>query len=661
MIPAKGHHFVDGECTECGEKDPAHIHSYKEEITKEATCTEEGEKTFTCGCGDSYTEVIPTKGHSYIDGECEHCGEKDPDYHKHNYTEEITKEPTCTEEGEKTCTCECGDSYTEKIPMTEHHYGDDDKCTECGQYNPNHVHKWEAYQYTIEPELTNSMLTGSGTATASYATKWYRSSSLAEYDNYYCRNVHFGRYYIADLRATFNINLPEDYEGTFDYQYYYSVARNTTSGASAQLQVNNSYVYQNIDGSVTGTNSVLKTVPLNAGENTFVADFYTYNKNSTNQGLSTSQYSNATLRMYKMVLYDGSEYHICDACGEKEVHHFVGGICIECGWHEGDHTHHYVDGFCDKCGKDETQYTLRIDSPSFLNEVEGISSNTQYIRNGDVFELPEKTDDAFDLSGYSIAKAVKNISLCSTNLAASGAIYVLDIGTRGWDTQLTDLDEFGLTVAEVSASKPYMGTSEPTDYCWKQTAVSDTIIVENPSVYVFTLREREKCANFHDTAQQVSGTLTLQDITNNKSYNLKLLAASSAQKAYDYDNVKIRCINKTVSSTSGTGTYDRTYDKTYMIYLNPGEYKLSMSGTAGNGYPQTGESIYSAYISSPLGSTSTLAAPVINNVKHTASGGTLYELIPIENGQEFDYSTMYTNETSTDIYLISNWTAKTTE
>lgn len=657
-IPATGHNFIDGECEHCGEKDPDHHeHDYKEEITKEPTCTEAGEKTYTCDCGDSYTEEIPATGHNFVDGECEHCGEKDPDYHKHNYTEEITKEATCTEEGEKTYTCDCGDSYTEKISMTEHHYGDDDKCTECGQTNPNHVHDYEPYKVIVSPTDVTSY---SGSTGGSNTTKWYLKNSTDEYDEYYCADVHYGYWYKGNLTLTCNLILPEDYEGTFDYPYYYSAYRNSTDSTykfCAELYINDNAVYKNIEGKATGSASSTETVSLSAGINTFAAKFVAYNNYNKSTTYDTSKKSNATVRLYKATLYDGSEYHICNACGEKEVHHFVDGVCIECGWHEGDHTHHYVDGVCDKCGKSETQYTLKIDYPDFLNEVEGISSNTQYIQDGDVFELPEKTDDAFDLSGYSIAKAVKNISLCSSNYNTNDAIYVRNIGKCGLDAPLTTLDEFGLTVAEVSASQPWRGTSVPTDYGWKQTAVSDTIVIEKPCVYVFSVNEHQKCDNIYEASMQVSGSLVLEDITNSKSYTLTSLAAST-QKTYDYDNVKIRCISKTVSNTSSTGKYDRTYKKTYMIYLNPGEYRLTASGSAGNGQTQTGSCIYSATISSPLGSTSTLEAPVINNVKHTAVGGTLYELIPIENGQEFDFSTMYTNENSTDIYLISNWTAK---
>ncbi len=147
-----------------------HKHNYVETITKEPTCTETGEKTYTCDCGDSYTEEIPAKGHHFEDGECTDCGEKDSDYHKHNYVETITKEPTCTEKGKKTFTCSCGDSYTEEIAAKGHHFEDgtcsicggkcthnfvngtcticghthnyvDGKC-ECGAIDPNHTHNY---------------------------------------------------------------------------------------------------------------------------------------------------------------------------------------------------------------------------------------------------------------------------------------------------------------------------------------------------------------------------------------------------------------------------------------------------------------------------------------------------------------------------------------
>ena len=48
-------------------------------VSKEATCTEAGVKTFTCSCGATYTEDIPAKGHNYNNGVCSNCGDKQPE------------------------------------------------------------------------------------------------------------------------------------------------------------------------------------------------------------------------------------------------------------------------------------------------------------------------------------------------------------------------------------------------------------------------------------------------------------------------------------------------------------------------------------------------------------------------------------------------------
>lgn len=42
-----------------------HEHTYTETITTEATCEADGEATYTCECGDTYTEAIATQGHVF--------------------------------------------------------------------------------------------------------------------------------------------------------------------------------------------------------------------------------------------------------------------------------------------------------------------------------------------------------------------------------------------------------------------------------------------------------------------------------------------------------------------------------------------------------------------------------------------------------------------
>ncbi|MCM1392938.1 MAG: fibronectin type III domain-containing protein [Ruminococcus sp.] len=43
----------------------SHTHSYTSTITKAATCTSTGVKTYKCSCGNSYTETIPVTSHNY--------------------------------------------------------------------------------------------------------------------------------------------------------------------------------------------------------------------------------------------------------------------------------------------------------------------------------------------------------------------------------------------------------------------------------------------------------------------------------------------------------------------------------------------------------------------------------------------------------------------
>lgn len=114
----------------------AMVHKYTATVTN-PTCTEPGYTTYTCTCGDSYTEPIAATGHDYtvkvIEPTCTEagatvytcaCGDS---YSEpiaatgHDYTVKVV-EPTCTEEGSTTYTCACGHSYSESIPTIGHDY-----------------------------------------------------------------------------------------------------------------------------------------------------------------------------------------------------------------------------------------------------------------------------------------------------------------------------------------------------------------------------------------------------------------------------------------------------------------------------------------------------------------------------------------------------------
>ena len=109
-------------CSRCDhkvaqEEVPATGHRYEAVVTA-PTCTEAGYTTYTCVCGDTYT-----------DDEVEALG--------HNYVEIVTA-PTCTEAGYTTYTCpECGDYYIKSLVNALGHNFVDGECTECGEKDPS--------------------------------------------------------------------------------------------------------------------------------------------------------------------------------------------------------------------------------------------------------------------------------------------------------------------------------------------------------------------------------------------------------------------------------------------------------------------------------------------------------------------------------------------
>ena len=130
--------------------DEAHTHSWNDgEITKAATCKEEGIKTFTCTvCGDTRTESIEKTAHTpevmpavaatckttgLTEGsKCSVCGEilvaqEVTPKIAHTWNDgEITKAATCEEEGIMAFTCTvCGDTRTESIEKTAHTPGNE--------------------------------------------------------------------------------------------------------------------------------------------------------------------------------------------------------------------------------------------------------------------------------------------------------------------------------------------------------------------------------------------------------------------------------------------------------------------------------------------------------------------------------------------------------
>ena len=131
-----------------------HVHDYKEEIIKKATCLESGQIKFTCSCGDYYVVDQMSTGHVPDDWEivreatetedgskvrkCIYCDEivasekipslnslnnnsgNNKEKHEHLYVATTEREPSCVLAGLRKLTCECGSFYTETIPAVGH-------------------------------------------------------------------------------------------------------------------------------------------------------------------------------------------------------------------------------------------------------------------------------------------------------------------------------------------------------------------------------------------------------------------------------------------------------------------------------------------------------------------------------------------------------------
>ena len=135
-----------------------HTHTWGEwTVTTAPTCTELGEQSRSCACGEEETTSVSATGHTFDawtvfknatcteKGEerrncenCEYYESKDIAAPGHTYTSVVTP-PTCTEQGYTTYTCSCGDSYVDNyVNATGHSFSEwettkDATCVELGE------------------------------------------------------------------------------------------------------------------------------------------------------------------------------------------------------------------------------------------------------------------------------------------------------------------------------------------------------------------------------------------------------------------------------------------------------------------------------------------------------------------------------------------------
>ena len=174
-------------------------HDYDEEVTKQPSCTEKGEKKLTCKvCSHTKTVEIPAQGHDMTKTpakaatcvaagnteyySCSRCQKHFSDVNGaneiaenswiipatgvHTYTETVTKKATCTEKGEKKLVCSvCDDTKTVEIDALGHNEETVEvtkpatcivdgekvyKCSRCGEVQKTEVIKAEGHKFSTE-------------------------------------------------------------------------------------------------------------------------------------------------------------------------------------------------------------------------------------------------------------------------------------------------------------------------------------------------------------------------------------------------------------------------------------------------------------------------------------------------------------------------------
>ncbi len=157
----------------CCKNDITHIDTVNCEYSSlviQATCTEDGYTTYTCDCGYSYNgSTVSSHGHRWTilstnrDGthniRCQnditHTDKVACEYGIH------TISPTCTKDGYKTYTCDCGYSYSETLSKTGHNWIDatcetPKTCSQCGLTEGNQLYHSVQYATCQTPQMCSN-------------------------------------------------------------------------------------------------------------------------------------------------------------------------------------------------------------------------------------------------------------------------------------------------------------------------------------------------------------------------------------------------------------------------------------------------------------------------------------------------------------------------
>ncbi len=293
------------------------------EVTLAPKCTENGELTYTCSCGTTWTESIAATGHNYGEGE-------------------VITAADCTTPGEMSyaCTAEgCEAAKTEVIPATGHNYVDG-KCTICEEPQP------EAKLYapvTVETIVAGNYIVASNRKSTEEVPPVYPATSGISSGHWLVSDtavpVVDGKISSADLPVDAVIfTLTGDKENGFTISYTTAEGEVMYLGYSSYAKAKNAF-------SADYSNFLWKFVAKSSGETALQTVGETPYTISTNSEAVTALRGYANSSIYQSVLLykevTGDEVVPCAHENTSEVEGIAptcttdgrnpGVVCDDCG------------------------------------------------------------------------------------------------------------------------------------------------------------------------------------------------------------------------------------------------------------------------------------------------------------------------------------------
>ena len=312
---------------------PEHTHAWNDGIvTKEPTCTEAGEKTYTCTCGDTKTEPIQALGHDLKETviteptcgtagskeiTCSRCDYKDtkeiPATGAHAYSDwVIVKEATCTEEGLRTQTCaNCGDVKKEVLPKVDHTWNEGEvskqpTCTEDGI---------KTFTCTVCGDTKTEVITATGHAWSDWEVKTPATCETEGQEERHCTNEGCTEVEFKVIPALGH-DLKEE------------IVKEPTCGETGLKNVTCSrcdYKEENVEIPATGEHKfgewIVTKEPScgNAGEETRTCDVCYHTETRPIAPVAEHKWNEGEITKQPTCTEDGSRLFTCTVCGDTKT------------------------------------------------------------------------------------------------------------------------------------------------------------------------------------------------------------------------------------------------------------------------------------------------------------------------------------------------------